>query len=66
MIDSLRGDEAQAFVDVVHDVRHPFFLLAWHDLISFFIPVPLILNFYLLSARLWTSQTCPHLSGGSV
>lgn len=66
VIDSLHGNDAQAFVDVVNDVRHHLLSLLWHSLIRFVISVPSLSNFYFLPARLWTSLASPHLFGESV
>jgi len=63
MIGFLRGDEAQTFIDVIHEVRlrHPSF--PRRGLISSCLSVP---NFHSPLIRLWISPISRHGSGGSV
>jgi len=66
MIGYLRGDDAQTFIDVIHEVRlrHSSFLR--RGLSSLVLFGSLTLNFRPPLIRLWISLISHHGSGGSV
>jgi hypothetical protein len=61
MVRDLRGDDAQTFIDVIHEVRSPLFLPR-HILIT--CPLPLLPSNFHLPDQAWISQISNRSSGG--
>jgi len=63
-IGNLCGDDAQNFIDVIHEVPSPFLHFRCNVLLPLPVSVPPFLDSHLPSIRLWTSQIANLSSGG--